>query len=109
METFEQLAHHLAQLVGVEGVRALLARSVALSSPAFPWLADIISVPTEDVFSPLRAALEHQAPQTIRDGHAALLSNFLGLLGRLVGQGLVERVVHDVWPDVFPLAVKEPT
>lgn len=109
VEAVERLTQHLAQLVGETGVRALLARSVALSSTTFPWLASTISIvrPADVPWASLRAAMEKQDPRTIHEAFGALLSTFVELLARLIGEGLVAHLLHDVWPEVFPSAVKE--
>jgi hypothetical protein len=111
VQAVEQLTQHLAQLVGETGVRALLARSVALSSETFPWLAGTISIvrPGDSPWASLRAAMEKQDPRTISEGFCVLLSTFVGLLGRLIGEPLVAHLLHDVWPEAFPYAVKEAT
>jgi hypothetical protein len=111
VQAIEQLTHHLTQLVGETGVRAVFARSAALSSATYPWLARTIPIvaPTDSPWGTLRVAMEQEDPPAIRDGFIALLSTFLELLGRLIGDGLVQRLLHDVWPDVVPEAVKEAT
>jgi hypothetical protein len=109
VQTIEQLTHHLTQVVGETGVRAIFARSAALTSAAYPWLARTIPIvaPTDSPWGALRVAMEQQDPSAIRDGFIALLSTFIELLGKLIGAGLVQRLLHDVWPDVVPQAVKE--
>ena len=111
VHTIEQLTHHLTQLVGETGVRAIFARSAALSSATYPWLARTISIvpPTDAPWGALRVAMEQQDPRAIHDGFVALLSTFIELLGRLIGEGLVQRLLHDVWPDAVPQAAKEAT
>lgn len=111
VQTLEHVTHHLSQLVGEAGVRAVFARSAALSSATHPWLAKTIPIvaPTDSPWGALRVAMEQQDPRAIRDGFIALLSTFFELLGRLIGEGLVQRLLHDVWPDVVPQAVKEAT
>ena len=111
LSAIERATQHLAQLLGDGGVRAILARSVALSSETFPWLAEM--VPTTASSDPhwalLRAVVDRQEARSIHDGFVVLLATFFELLGRLVGASLVGRFLHDVWPDVFPLATKETT
>ena len=111
VQAVEQLTQHLAQLVGETGVRALLARSVALSSATFPWLAGSVPIvrPADSPWASLRAAMENQDPRTISEAFSELLSTFVGLLERLIGDRVVAHLLHDVWPEVFPHAVKETT
>ena len=111
VQAIEQVTSHLAPLVGETGVRAVLARSVALSSATFPWLAGTIPIvrPAESPWASLLVAMERQDTRTISEGFVALLSTFIGLLERLVGERLAARLMHDVWPEVFPYGVKEST
>jgi hypothetical protein len=111
VQAVDHLTRHLAQLVGETGVRALLARSVALSSATFPWLTGTIPIVGlgDSPWASLRAAMEKQDPGTISEGFRVLLSTFVGLLGRLIGEGFVARLLHDVWPQDFPYAAKETT
>jgi hypothetical protein len=101
----DALAKHLARLLGDAGVQLLLKRSVAQAAATFPWLAGGASAGT--VTSRLRAAMEAQEPDAISEAFVAVLSAFVGLLERLIGEGLVERLLAEVWPDVFTHAAKE--
>ena len=111
VEAFEQVTRHLSSLVGELGVRALLARSAARSSLTFGWLAGTIPVtaPVDAPWEVLRKAFAQQDPRTLRDGFIELLSMFLDALGMLIGEGMVRRLLHDVWLEAFPSAVKEVT
>jgi hypothetical protein len=106
VQRFEELARHLAQLVGEMGVRALFARTVADARSTYPWLAATSPI---DPWVSLRGAMERQDPRTIRDAFVGLLSTFVELLARLIGDELVKRLLHDVWPEVFPQVPKETT
>jgi hypothetical protein len=106
----ERLSVHLAQLVGELGIHALMARSAALSSTAIPWLANTIPTvaPTDArPWASLEAAMASRDPQEISDGFSTLLSNFVWLLGRLIGEGLVAHLLRDAWPEVPPPGGKE--
>ena len=106
----ERLAQHLSRLLGGTGVQMLLERSIARASVEFAWLAAArsgASSVADDGASALRAAMERQEPQAISDGFVAILSAFVGLLDRLIGKALVERLLHEVWPTVFVPAVKD--
>jgi hypothetical protein len=111
VRALDQLTRHLAPLIGETGVRALLARSAALSGATYPWLAATVPAPptTDTAWDALRAAIEQQDVEVARDAFVALLSTFVALLGRLIGDGLVQGLLHDIWPDVFSQAVKEAT
>lgn len=107
----DRLAHHLARVVGELGIRTLLARSVALTSAKHPWLANAITrMPGEDApWAGLDAAFALQPPATGIVAFGDLLSTFVELLSRLIGDSLVVRLLHEVWPEKFPDAAKETT
>ena len=107
VQRFEELARYLAQLIGEMGVGALFARSVAAARSTYPWLA--VTTSSGPPWVALRGALERQAPPAIRDAFAGLLSTFIELLARLIGDGLVAHLVNDVWPQVSVQVPKEST
>jgi len=104
-QRFEELARYLGQLIGEVGVRALFARSIASARSAYPWFAAV--PPTDAPWVSLREAMERQKPRAIRDAFGGLLSVFSELLARLIGEGLVRRLLNDVWPEVFSQVPKE--
>lgn len=101
-----QLTAHLSRIIGESGVTLLMRRSVALASDTFPFLLATPSV-SQSACPDLRVALEPQPPAVATDAFIAVLTIFIGLLKRLIGDGLVERLLDEVWPTIFPLAVKE--
>ena len=106
----ERATVHLARLVGLTGVYTLFHRSLVLSSATYPWLVDATggkSGPGDDPFGSLRERLLPQSPDAVADSFGLVLSTFVGLLGRLIGDPLVRRLLHVVWPTVFPDAAKE--
>ena len=105
-----KLSHHLARLLGKLGVELLLERSVALASAEVPWLATASRGPVaqEDrVVSALQVALEPHEPEAIAEAFVAVLSALVELLERLIGEGLVERLLNEVWPAVFVRGAKD--
>jgi hypothetical protein len=104
-QTCERLATHLARLLGDSGVQLLLKRSVVLASHQLPWLAS--GQTGETVVSAMRTAMEQQDLESISEAFVAVLSAFVGLLERLIGEGLVQRLLAEVWPTVFPYAAKD--
>lgn len=101
----ERFAKHLARLLGHTGAQLLVRRSLTLASLQFPWLAAVLT--PDDTVTALRDAMEQQDPETITDAFVAVLSAFVGLLERLIGEGLVERQLDEVWPDVFAHPAKD--
>jgi hypothetical protein len=109
----DELAAHLSRIVGRDGVLAVLDRSVLLASAELPWLADAKQAAThrssESVYEALRSAMAAQPPEAVIESFVAVLSKFIGLLGNLIGESLVLRLVEEVWPTIFPFDVKEPS
>lgn len=108
----EQLARHLSRLLGNNGIRTLFDRCLVKASVQYPWLASAKSMPGgagEDSWSSLRSAMEPQDPDNVREAFVLLLVTFIGLLERLIGEGLVERLLHEVWPAVFRTQERETT
>lgn len=106
----EQLSLHLARIIGEIGVRALLARSATLTSVRFPWLASAIprTASADSPWAALTVAMESQDPPTASEAFVDLLATFIELLGRLIGDALVARLLHELWPELFPSPVQGP-
>ena len=99
--SYEDLASHVARLIGGAGVNAILARSVHLMQKEFPWLS---VRPTDNAHVPvqqLRTSLEGQDPAVIALAAEALVVNFADLLVALIGEHLTMRVFEEAWPDGF--------
>ena len=110
VQACEQLSQHLARIIGEIGVRALLARSAVLTSGRFPWLASAIpmTAPAGSSWAALSVVMESQDPQTASEAFADLLATFIELLGRLIGDALVARLLHELWPELFLSPAKDP-
>jgi len=108
VQACEQLSHHLARVIGEIGIRTLIARSATLTSVRFPWLASAIpkTASADSPWAALRVAMELQEPGTARDAFVDLLTTFIELLGRLIGDALVAQLVHELWPELFPSPAK---
>lgn len=106
----ERLTVHLSRLVGLTGIHTLFHRSLVLSSAKFPWLVDSTggkSGPGDNPFEALRVRLAPQDEAAVVEAFVFVLSTFVGLLGRLIGEELVWRLLHEVWPLVFHTGAKE--
>ncbi len=106
MKAYEQLASHLSRLLGDLGVEMLLARSVTIASAEFPWLRAMPQARPPRALV-LRQAMEQQEAASIVDAFVAIMTTLVGLLKRLIGDGLVDRLLHEVWPTVFVDDVKD--
>jgi hypothetical protein len=99
----QKLSHHLSRIVGDDGIRALLTRSLTLTKAEFPWLASAVSAPPGgSPWAQLHTCLEKQAPDVAIDASVSLVATFIGLLGKFIGEGLTLRLLHEVWPEIFP-------
>jgi hypothetical protein len=98
------LSMHLERLLGETGVRMLFKRSVVLAAAQFPWLA---GVPRSENTSELRDTFAQQDPADIADAFVVILSVFVGLLEKLIGEPLVKRLIDEVWPGIFAQAAKD--
>lgn len=107
----ERLSVHLARLLGEAGTRALFTRSLSLARSRFSWIA--ASAPgagaSEPPWAPLCRSMALQAPELSMAAYADFLSTFLQLLGKLLGDSLVSRLLQEIWPQVFLQAGKECT
>lgn len=100
--TCEELVAYLADFIGRSGARALFDRSLALTVRDHPWLADAVAGHDEPPWARLRSCLEAHA-DTALDASVVLVAAMIGLFATFVGVGLTFRILHQHWPDVFPV------
>ena len=107
----QRMTVHLSRLVGLAGIRTLFHRSLILASASFPWLVDATARrdPDADPFEALRAQMQANDPDAVVAAFTLVLTLFVGSLARLIGEQLVWRLLHEVWPTVFPYDLKERT
>jgi hypothetical protein len=101
-----RLARHLARLLGDTSIQMLLKRCIVLASAQFPWLA--VEPDHDSALSGMRVAMEQQDPDSIIEAFVSVMATFIGMLERLIGEGLVERLLEEVFPAVFTHAPKDP-
>ena len=101
-QVWARIAQRFGMLIGEAGMRAVQNRSVAIASGRVPWLAASAVAGVS-----LQTSLETQSVADALAGFAELLASLVALLGRFIGAGLVERVLHDLWPGVFSRDEKE--
>lgn len=108
-EAMARLAQLLARLLGTTGVATIVDRAVVLAGARFPWLATPRSEgkTLDAVLAALHEGLAGQSPAEARDGFAAVAAALVELLERLIGAGLVNRLLEDAWPDAFGPAEKD--
>lgn len=98
----DRLSRRLAPLVGDAGIHSLFARSLTLTQAGFPWLGAVGLTTPFASWTQLRLCIEKQPPEVATEASVALVSTFIGMLEKFIGQSLTARLLHDVWPEVFP-------
>jgi hypothetical protein len=93
----EKLRPHLANLMGIGGFRALLARALVLGSAEASWLG-AVRVNETGSLEGSDASYSQLDPAECLEGSVVLLAQLLGLLVALIGPNLTSRVVGEVWP-----------
>lgn len=94
----EKLTLRFSRLVGQHGAQALLRRSVAVTARSVPWLAGVTAGSEPAWWDALRAALAAQPRDVALDGATQLIGSFVGILGNMIGEALVLRILDEVWP-----------
>lgn len=100
---FDRLSRRLAPVVGHAGVKALFLRAVNLCKREFPFFDERI-VPVERGESggePLRACLQGQKPEVIKEASVTLFATFAGLLATVIGERLAWQLLLDAWPETL--------
>lgn len=95
----DALRPHLVTLVGRGGVRALLARALALATAEVPWLRSV-HVNADGDLEGLAAVGALLDPTEFLEGRVVLLAQLLGLLVAFIGPGLTSRLVGEFWPQI---------
>lgn len=103
----EQFVRHTARLLGEQAVDMLFERSLQLANKRVPWLRVPKRESAAQGRAELQAALARQDAAAIVTAFVAILSELIGILERLIGPGLVARLLHEVWPTVFAPEVKD--
>jgi hypothetical protein len=103
----QQVSTHVARLVGDMGIRAMFDRSLYVAAASFTCLRTIPRDKADGPYEALRRCLEAEAPQDALAAAAHVLTTFIELLERFIGERLVANLLYEVWPTVFAAAVKE--
>ncbi|MDB5999781.1 MAG: hypothetical protein JWP52_1480 [Rhizobacter sp.] len=96
--TWQDITVALTPIIGSGGIAALYQRSLYLTSPAHPWLADQHKgVAAVMNLAALKTAIAAQGRESAGAAGVALLQTFHELLTTLVGPSLTERLLRSVW------------
>jgi hypothetical protein len=106
----QKLRPPLANLMGIGGFRALLARALRLAGMEISWLG-AVDVKADGTLEGLQALHLQVDRGEFLEGKVVLLAHLLGLLVAFIGPALTSRLVAEIWPK-FPsttriLAAKE--
>jgi hypothetical protein len=96
----EKLSQYLTRIVGQSGILTLLDRSLTLARASFPWLPSVGARSDGSPWAPLHACLAAQDAATAHEAFTTFLASFIALFGRLIGDALVARLLHEIWPGV---------
>lgn len=105
------LADKLTPIIGAGGFDTLLARSLQLALPAYPWLPQQHTLATRLDFTVLRGALAGRDPAEAAAATTLLLTTFIDTLTLLIGASLTHGILLDAWGDalVNPAVTEPPT
>jgi hypothetical protein len=92
---FEKLRRSISTLAGATGFRVLLSRALTLAKAQVPGLG-AVQVKPDGSLEGLNELRDDQAPEA----GAMVIAQLLGLLGVLIGEDLMLRLMVDVWPDL---------
>ncbi len=90
----ETLREPLAKFVGVVGFRSLLSRALTMATFLSPPLSSLRMRPDGSL-----EGLDVLDQDQVADAGTVVLAQLLGLLVIFIGEPLMLRLVHDVWPD----------
>ena len=95
---FEDLRRPLCTLVGVSGLRALLARALTLARGQVDGLK-VVTVEAEASLIGLDKLRNQDDPE----GGIVFLAQLLGLLGAFIGESLTMNILSNTWPNLAAL------
>ena len=95
---YERLGRMMSVVVGDAGYRAILSRSLRKAAAAHPCLAGVVLSESDAPFEPVLTRLQTEDPTAIRAAAIAILTNFIVLLGTLIGAELTLTLIGREWP-----------
>lgn len=109
---YDSLHRSLAPVIGAAGVRAILARSVKLASAELPCLGRLTA--TDDgTEAPAQGALHLVSclaglePAAASEVAISVYATLLGVMTKLIGEGLVLQIVKTAFPVIDQAASEE--
>jgi hypothetical protein len=99
VRVYERLFERLSPVVGVAGMRAILARSARLTKPQFACF-EAASVASDLAAEHLRTCFLELEEADMTEAAAALYATLLGLLNAFIGERLVWQVLRSAFPGI---------
>lgn len=91
----ERACRELSRSLGVAGFNALLTRALMQAETQHPLLKDIhVRLISEPVLGGVAELVAAHGPASVADALEAMLATMFGLLGRLIGDDMVPRLVE---------------
>ena len=98
LQRWTQLAARLSPLIGDAGLSALYGRSLHLCIAEYGWLAPAeAGCPIGSLLGRLREDLDKAGEMHAPEANLALINTFAGLLAKLIGDPLTDRLLSDAW------------
>jgi hypothetical protein len=95
-----RLRDQLVLWFALDGYQALLARAVHRTQASYPVVAGVRAQPQDGRhLDDIRDRAQEHDPAALREALLALLAALFAILTRLVGEDLVTRLIHQIWPD----------
>src|ERR1035441_8824646 len=85
--------------MGSTGFRELLSCALPRAQAEIPWLG-AVKVKADGAFEGLEELNAKRNPDELFEGGVVLVAQLLGLLVAFIGEKLMLRFVHEVWPAV---------
>lgn len=102
VSTWSEIDAALQPVIGPGGVAAIHRRSLHLTLPAHPWLADALDNAGTDLdIGTLNAVLARQRCSDAIAAGGALLQAFSQVLTSLIGSSLTERLLSRAWENTL--------
>jgi hypothetical protein len=99
VRVYERLFERLSPVIGVAGIRAVLARSARLTKAEYPCF-EAAGVASERASEVLHGCLVRLDERELEDAAAALYGTLLGLLNSFIGKRLVWQVLRSAFPGI---------
>ena len=95
----DKLRPQLAMLMGQDGVKALLSRSLVLATTEVSWLG-AVQINADGDLEWVEALGSQPNAAEFLEGRVVLLAQLIGLLVAFIGPGLTSSLVGEIWPQI---------